>query len=261
MRARVPIVALAVGLLFAGCVQSWERRIDEARNRTPQESTALPNASNDSAPTVTSPTPAAAPTPTEATPTRAHTPTPPPSSTPTPAPPTPTSPTPPAPTPWPHEGSFVIYTMEHSRSFTGSDQWYRSYANATWTYQAGDWRGTCEGTIYDHRDPRTLNVTTVHRAYTASSPPHWPIFDTRTPPAVGQNVTTWFLDTCAIVNETHTFAGGNATTFRAGEESMPFAFNTTWSRASGLVLTWTDARYGLAPNVNVGHLVATDAPD
>ncbi|MEA3202199.1 MAG: hypothetical protein QOE90_3627 [Thermoplasmata archaeon] len=167
----------------------------------------------------------------------------------------PTPPSPSAPQPWPHEGSYVRYAMEAGKSFTGSDIGWRAFANASWRYHDGDWTGACDGVVYEGG-----NATPVHRTYTAAHPPHWPLFDTRSPPAVGEPVQVWILGTCAIGNDTHVFVGGNATTFRAQDESPPFAFSTTWSRSSGLVLSWSETRSGLAPTHDVGWLTATDAP-
>lgn len=264
------LAGLVLASLLAGCVQVLESRMDEARNGTPNESNATNVTGSPASTTPTASTPATTP-PLSTTPTPSSTPppastpasTPTPAATPTPVPaPTPTpTPSTPAAQPWPHEGSYVRYTMERLREFTGtSEQWWHAYANASWTYHDGDWSGSCDGMIYDHTNPYNLTVVPVHRDYVASSPPHWPPFDTRTPPAVGENVTTWFLSTCAITNATHPFAGGNATTFRASEDDPPFAFRSTWSRETGLVLDWWDQRYGLAPSLNRGGLVATDAP-
>lgn len=221
---RVPLLALVSLLASAGCVQMAERQIDQARESSaPQESTrdAPPN-----------PSPSASPSPSPR----------------------------PAPTPWPHEGSHVRYTMEGSKSFTGSTQGWEWHANASWTYHAGDWHGTCSGTFHDHADGGAPRVTTFARTYEASHPPHWPILDTTAPPPVGGNVTAWTLRECGIVNETHTFVGAQGGAFHASDDAAPDSFSTTWSRATGLVLTWGAIHGGLAPSGEEGRLVDTDAP-
>lgn len=274
-------VALVACLLGAGCVQVAERQIDRSRERAtpsqaaPEESTAEPDA-----PAETNETPA------NLTPTPTTTPTSPPPATSTPAPSTPVpvivvptpspvvvSPTPPPSTPtatppagtpapvtWPHEGSFARYNVDVGRSFTGSSQSWRAIANASWTYHDGDWHGTCDATIWDNLDGKGVKESHTHRTYSAEHPPHWPLLDTRTPPAVGEQVNAWLLDVCDITSESHTFVGGDATTYRAADDRAPYAFSTTWSRATGLVTGWSATRSGLAPTHNVGTLVATDAP-
>src|SRR5581483_5816432 len=136
---------------------------------------------------------------------------PPPAPAPTPPPPAPRPSTPPAPSPsppsWPREGSFVSYTLHEGQSFAGSTQEWESFANVTWTYHDGDWRGVCDGERHDRSDGVTWSNTTLHASFTAAHPPHWPPFDTRAPPAPGEPVTVWYVRGCGLVNETRTFAG------------------------------------------------------
>src|SRR5581483_7370248 len=251
MRAAL-LVAVAGALLSAGCIQAAEDAIERARGNAtpaeaPQESTA-PNATSPGEvfgpPT---PTPAPGPAP-----------------SPTPPPPAPRPSTPPAPSPsppsWPREGSFVSYTLHEGQSFAGSTQEWESFANVTWTYHDGDWRGVCDGERHDRSDGVTWSNTTLHASFTAAHPPHWPPFDTRAPPAPGEPVTVWYVRGCGLVNETRTFAGPAQATvpapggaravdaYRATGDPTdePFSFQTEWSSTTGLVLSWSWARGGSA---------------
>jgi hypothetical protein len=114
----------------------------------------------------------------------------------------------------------------------------------------------------------------MHADFTPAHPPHWPPFDTRTPPAAGQDVTVWHVRGCILTSETRTFAGSAQATvttssgaravdaYRAvGDPAdMPFSFQTTWSARTGLVLDWDWARSGSAPHAFSGRITDTDAP-
>ena len=219
--------------------------------------------------------PAAQPTPPAATPV----PTPPPAATPTPTPsppvatptPTPPPPTPPTPEAWPREGSHVKYEVQKRQSFSGTEQGHRMYANLTWTFSGGDWRGECVGQTYSTDAEGVETVREERVTYSAASPPHWPLFNTRNPPAVGEEVTTWTARGCTLDQDTWPFRGaGTATvdgrtveTYRASAnpDEPPYAFDTEWSKKTGLVLEWHLQRYMTqAPFSHEGRLVSTDAP-
>lgn len=212
------------------------------------------------------PAPAAAP----AAPSPAPAPSPASSPTPTPSasPPTPPPPPPPPPPAWPREGSYVSYSTRTSQSFAGSDQQWKTYANATWTYHDGDWRGECRSTTYDDSDGDG-NITIVNETttYSAATPPHWPLFDTRSPPAEGELVDTWYLRGCTIEKDEWYFRGADThegvATYLASSnpDEPPYDFKTEWSQESGLVLYWSKYRFMTsAPFSTVGELTSTDAP-
>src|SRR5690242_2464817 len=104
MRSAWFALAIALATALSGCVQTMERKIDEARDAASTPST--PEESVAPTPTTTSiPTPISTTTPIPITTTIPNT-------TPTPIPPSATltpTPTPPPPA-WPHEGSYVRYT-------------------------------------------------------------------------------------------------------------------------------------------------------
>lgn len=286
MRALL-VASVAFAVALAGCTFAEESTPDDAG---PDDTDAVPTPTPTPAspsPTPRPPTPATpspspasppAPTPTPASPTPSPvapspSPTPVVSTPPVLPPPTaPASPTPPAPAPaspspspqpWPREGSHVSYESNVSQSFSGSDQGWRSWANATWTYRSGDWTGVCvrhtvgtdaEGKPYE----RTETFT-----YRASSPPHWPILNTRSPPAVGEDVRTWTLRGCTIENSTWPYRGivGGYHMASSNPDEPPYDFRTTWSTKSGLVVEWSLQRYMTqAPFSSVGRLTSTDAP-
>lgn len=215
------------------------------------------------------PAPAAAPTPAPAPePAPAPTPAPPPEPTPTPTivpTPTPTPPPPPPPPPaWPREGSYVQYTTRWGQSFGGSDQFTEKYANLSWTFTNGDWRGTC--IAEEHEDLDGDGVVEHHVSqvnYTSSSPPHWPLFNTRDVPAVGEDVVAWTARGCTLENETWTYQGiqDGVHVATSTEEDVPFHFRTTWDTSTGLVREWHWSKApSSAPSSNTGRLTATDAP-
>lgn len=294
------VAALACSLLLTGCVRMAQDSIDQARgpdnltSEAPQESTAG-NDTPTSAPEATTPeatTPQATPTPSSPTPTPppatstppppAPTPTPPPPSstppppapTPTPSPPTPTPSPTPAPQAWPHEGSYVKYRIDSGGSAPDGSWSERTQATASWTYHNGDWTGSCEGT---HAEYWAFNDSwtnsTRHASYTAAHPPHWPPFDTKTPPAVGQPVVGWGLSGCAIEKKDYDldFTGSESepvirngqaalvATYKAESpaDSVPRSFVTEWMRESGLVAYW-HWQYHYAHDF--GDLIDTDAP-
>lgn len=227
-------------------------------------------------PVVASPTPEPTPTPPPAEPAPAPTPAPvveptpvttAPTPAPTPPPPSP-SPTPTSPTPaqaWPHEGSFVKYSTDSGASAPDGSWWQRSFTNVTWTYTNGDWHGVCDGTRTDHYGEQ-VNVTTLHATYSASHPPHWPITDTRSPPAVGEPVTGWSVDECNInkldydllYHGPSTENGLPTFTAVSPQDGVPREYSTEWRQGSGLVVTWMWQHHY---SHEAGRLTATDAPN
>lgn len=235
---------------------------------TPEPATAPAPAPTPTPEPAPAPTPAPAPAPAPI-PTPAPAPDPTPTPTPTPAPaPTP-APTPsPAPS-WPREGSHVSYTSRVSQSFSGSDQRWVTYANATWIYRNGDWTGECVATVHDDSDgDGTVEIREKRATYSASSPPHWPLFNTRSPPAVGERVTTWYMHECELASDDEWYYRGTSTedgapTHLASSEpgAPPYDFETEWSAKNGLVLSWSKYRFVTsAPYSTVGELTSTDAP-
>lgn len=216
-------------------------------------------------PVPTTPPPAAPPPPVTTSP-------------PPPAPPSPTptpTPSPAAPPKWPREGSFVSYYVETSQSFSGTPQGFRQYVNATWTYRGGDWHGVCAGNRHSTDSEGVVTITPVRATFEASNPPHWPLFDTRTPPAVGEDVATWWLRGCAIESDEWPYRGADSATttvngaptlvptYRATSDpgELPYDVQTEWSTKTGLVVEWSLARVATqAPFSNSGRLTDTDAP-
>ena len=203
------------------------------------------------------PSPSPAPTPPEPTPAPTPAPTPPPTPTPTPPPPTPTPP-PPA---WPREGSRVTVRGDAGESIPSTFN-NRSTWEATWTYRDGDWHGTCSGSWEHTWYNGTVERGSFSRALEASDPPHWPLFNTRSPPAVGEEMTVWIMWDCRITQERMVYAGtedgGAVHLATEPDEASPYsAFETRWSAGSGLVLSWEWAR---SHSGTRGQLVDTDAP-
>lgn len=292
MRGRLLLSLLVPAtLLLAGCTSEPEQSgedesndslpVDEVPFSHPPEPTATPAPASPTPPAVTNPPAPPAPSPPPATPTPvASTPPPPPPSptppapSPTPPPPSPTPPTP-APAAWPHEGSYVRYAATASRSSYDGGYQQRDRAEATWTFTNGDWRGTCAIQTSEYVSHRGWENRTGTRAYSPASPPHWPLFDTRSPPAQGEAVTVWYLDGCLPTSEEGDFAGTDTeATTRNGQPAQAATYvavepagsemqdlRTEWSRASGLVLTWSYQRMGSSMTATfAGHLVDTDAP-
>lgn len=300
-RASVLLCILAL-LPIAGCLGPSDEDVAERRDRstdeepldldaepeestepTPEPATPEPTAEPTPAPTPTTP-PTIAPTPPSPTPTPVPVPAPTPAPTPAPAPaPTP-APTPapapapaptPAPTPvaWPVEGSYVRYAVEGGQSipstFTNA-----SRVVASWVYRDGDWRGSCEGTYaHDWNDADQPDRTgTLSRTYRASAPPHWPLFDTKTPGAAGSPVTAWVLSDCDIVTEnlvyetvgrTQGIRNGQLVTTDAhfavepADASGYSDHRTAWDTDTGLVLWWQIQH---SKSGTTGRLLDTDAP-
>lgn len=288
---RVALALLAVLLPMAGCVDALledegtfpvdgdESVNDELpTNATPivrpTPTTSTPPPTPTTMPTPASPPPAG-PTPSTPPPPPPASTTPP-SPTPTPPPPPPTPTPTPTPTAWPRDGSFVTIAIEGRQSFSGTDQGWTQTARATWTYRDGDWHGACEGTRTSRDAEGQTTTTTFSHAFTASDPPHWPLFNTKTPPVLGEDVDTSFMSGCAIEQEAYTYRGPDtepATVSGAprvarthvatsDEGDIPYDFRTEWSQTTGLVLTWSKVRgYGTqAPWSTSGRLVDTDAP-
>lgn len=226
LRRVVLLVALLVPL--AGCVQAGEDLIEDARadareRRGEEEST--DEGSPDGAPF-------GPPTPTPTPPTKTSTP-----ATPTPTPPP--APTRPAPRAWPEDGSFVRLDANMT---SGGD---RTRVWANWTYVDGDWRGVCEGVTIE----RDGDVERIQERYRASDPPHWPLMDPRSPPAVGSSVQTWWLEGCDIRSAPREYEGVSG----GRHEATSRGFHTAWDATTGLVVGWSSAS-------SSGRLVATDAP-
>ena len=147
----------------------------------------------------------------------------------------------------------------------------RTYANATWTFTNGDWRGTCDGTRYEQFRDQPETATPIHRDFVASSPPHWPIFNTQSPPAAGGEVEAWFLKGCFIQSLERRYVGTDteATTVNGAprtanthaaedwDDGSPDDFRTEWSRAEGLVVYWS---WSQRHTFTRGDLVDTNAP-
>ena len=223
---------------------------------------------------VATPTPTATPPP-AATPPTAATPAPtPPPPTPTPPPPTPTPPSP-EPQAWPREGSYVKYAWRIGQYFAGSPQGWTHYGNITWTYAGGDWRAVCVMEAYDRNHDGTWNNHTIRREITAATPPHWPLMNTRSPPAPGEAVTTWYLRDCELSEQTLYYVGTEteATTVNGQPATVPthlaeddyppeqpMSWSSEWSTKTGLVVDWGYSRGGMAAHSNSGRLVDTDAP-
>ena len=259
-RALLPAL-LAVSLLLAGCAV----RDDPGESTLPEESTGPPPGPDDGtipgfpagepasttpppdAPTPVEPTPVApppppAPTPAPVTPTPPTPPAPTPATpTPTPPPPSPTpTPPPPPPTAWPREGSAVRYEVV---VLSGSPDGYYNqdtFSNWTWTYRDGDWTGVCEGERvfgpYEEEQQREPISATV----TAANPPHWPPMNTRSPPAVGEEVTAWRLSGCQIGSGEEIYRGIDDGMHHATdvESPVPYDYVTHWDRETGLVVAW-----------------------
>lgn len=115
----------------------------------------------------------------------------------------------------------------------------RAYLN--WTYTDDDWVGTCE----------RAGETTVR--YTETSPPHWPLFNTRDVPAVGEDVRVWWAEDCVLLHQDVPYAGMNA----GAHEARAPGFATRWDPATGLVLAWTHVD---DDGTRIGQMYATDAP-
>ena len=201
--------------------------------------------------------------------------TPPPSPPPAqPTPPTqPTQPTQPPPdTSWPREGSHVRYEARASRSSYDGEYSQEDVSTVTWTFTGGDWRGVCTNQKTEHVNGNWQNSTST-RQLDASTPPHWPPMNTRSPPAVGQPVDVWYIDACSPSDWESVFTGsateqttrnGQSVTvasYAADMSAENQAFATEWSQSHGLVLKWSHWRSGGAMSSGFsGRLVDTDAP-
>lgn len=233
---------------------------------SPVASTPEPTPSATPVPTPVPP-PQSAPQPTpvpppQAAPPPAASPTPPPASTPAPTPaPTP----PPEPTSWPREGSHVTIEATAGESYPSTFS-NSSRSTATWTYRDGDWHGTCSGDWTQTWENGTVERGTFSATFDASSPPHWPLFATTSPPAVGSEVDTWVLWDCRISGQTMRYSGtethgGFGTTHNADDEQIAEEnysdFDEWWDPGTGLVLEWSWSR---SHSGTSGRVVSTDAP-
>ncbi|HEX2021920.1 MAG TPA: hypothetical protein VHH36_04360, partial [Candidatus Thermoplasmatota archaeon] len=190
---------------------------------------------------------------------------PPPVTSPTPPPPTP-SPTPsptPTPTSWPREGSHVSYRVHVGEGSPDGSYDADRWTNITWTYANGDWRGECVGQKRERLRDQPEQWTELRATFTASDPPHWPPFNTKSPPAVGGTVEAWFLQGCGFNRLDREYAGTDsrdgAPTFVATDfdDGSPDDFRTEWSQRTGLVLEWD---WSQRHTRTTGRMTSTDAP-
>lgn len=281
MRGRLLLLLLTGALLAAGCSAPDESSGNETANETPTVASPSPDVANVSSrstsngpPIATTPEaeaepaggdptpvatpvsvpvetvppepvpvamPAATPGPEPApVPTPVATPVPTPASTPEPTAQPPT----PAPYQWPTEGSHVSYAARSSSAAEGYEDVAR--VNVTWRFVGGDWRGECVGErteFVDGRTPSEWTNTTFSRTFSAASPPHWPLLNTRSPPAPGGEVQASWMDACDIQAEATTYVGtdteGAYATHLAQTSLDRYDFRTEWMRESGLVVTWS----------------------
>lgn len=308
MRALVLVAVLMIAAL-SGCVDFGDG--EESTTPTPPDAatpatttttpaTTTPVASTIVAPMPTSPTggpaapspsppPRASPTPPPAAPTPstpAAAPPPPPPPTPSPSPttptaaPTPTTPAPaptpdPQPDPWPREGSYVSYAFRVSQSFSGSEQGFDERGTIRWTYTNGDWRAVCEGSRTSTADDGSTSEESFREEISSATPPHWPLMNTRSPPAEGERVEVWYTRGCDRDSDSYPFIGRDTepttvdgaqrtvSTFkaRADDSDVPYDYVTEWSTETGLVIHWSLSRYmTAAPYSTSGELTDTDAP-
>lgn len=147
-------------------------------------------------------------------------------------------------------------------TFSNSSQW-----SATWTYRDGDWRGTCGGTWHhDWYDDTPDRTGTFTRTFEASNPPHWPLFNTRSPPAPGSPMMVWVMRDCEIFStekvytgtETHPTWGlqHNADDTQEAEDHYS-DFDAWWDPDTGLVHAW---RWAQLHGGSSGQVTSTDAP-
>ena len=248
---------------------------------SPEPTTAAPTATTPLTPIESPPPPPAEPTPV-APPPPAPTPPPP---APTPPPPTPTtaptppppSPTPPPPTPtppppsWPQEGSYVRYRVTMDEGSPDGSFNADTDTVVSWTFTNGDWRGVCEGTRTTQYRDEAPTTETLHREITVDSPPHWPLFNTKSPPAPGGTVTAWFMKGCDIQQLERRYVGTDAESVTVSgatrsvdthlaedfDDGSPDDFRTEWSQDVGLVAYWDWAQRNTHTR---GDLLDTDAP-
>jgi hypothetical protein len=146
----------------------------------------------------------------------------------------------------------VTYRIDSGSSVPDGSGFERVFANASWTFTQGDWHGTCDAHViswYEFHEPQ-WNNSTYHVVYDAAHPPHWPLFDTTTPPAVGATVTGWYLQGCGIESNTYDFVfrgsdalsvpghAGPLATYNATspDDGVPRDHRTQWLQGSGLVV-------------------------
>lgn len=103
---------------------------------------------------------------------------------------------------------------------TWEDDGARTWAN--WSYQSGDWSGTC------------VSTNGTSREFSARSPPHWPPTNARDGLVVGKTVRVWYVEDCRIQSLNATYDG-----VRDGRhEARASGFRTSWDAQTGLVLEW-----------------------
>lgn len=197
---------------------------------TPRETTPRPPTPSPTPSVTPVVLPSPTPTPSPATP-AATAPTPTPTLAPTPAPSPAPTPATPAPRDWPVEASYVRLVVDAPDG--------RAYLN--WTYVDDDWVGTCE------------RAGQPVKTYHEDSPPHWPLFNTRNVPDIGEAVVVWWVEHCVILRAEAMYLGSSEGTHYAEESG----FLTRWDVATGLVRFWQHAD---DDGTRVGQLYATDAP-
>lgn len=153
------------------------------------------------------------------------------------------------------------YTDRYATGAPDGSFYEEIWANASWTYTNGDWHGACDEQTYSYtwssyQTPDWHN-STRHVVYDAAHPPHWPPFDTTTPPAAGSTLKTWYLQGCTIeAVDFQVFAGTDSEpvsvngqtrtvpTFLATDthDGSPNDFHSEWRRDTGLVVMWTWAQ-------------------
>lgn len=168
---------------------------------------------------------------------------------------------------WPRAGSHVTY--EVTWHDVDGQTVTQTTARAEWTHDGSDWRGACTATARTQAADGSTETRTQSTTYTASDPPHWPLFNTRQVPHVGGPIDTWHLHVCAIVSGHHQYAGETVTTWDERNVMAYVAvetdaqrdekdFRTEWDQRTGLVLDW-DLRESDGDRL-VGELTSTDAP-
>jgi hypothetical protein len=152
----------------------------------------------------------------------------------------------------------VAYSTSYWQANPGSADAFQEYvwANATWTWHNGDWTGSCTAHAMTETNGNWTN-TTSQTQYTPAHPPHWPLFDTTHPPAVGGTIQAWTLERCSIISGNHTFQGRQGNAYLASDTYGNGNFQTHWDPATGLVIDWKSQG---AASSSSGQLTKTDAP-
>lgn len=146
-------------------------------------------------------------------------------------------------------------------TFTNSSKW-----TAEWVYRDDDWHGTCEGSWTTTWEDDRVERGTFSARFEASDPPHWPLFNTKTPPAKGGSVEAWYMWDCRIGSAQMLYDGtvdhGEWGTTHTAQDTQEAEenysdFDTHWDPESGLVIDWKWAR---SHSGTSGRVTSTDAP-